>query len=229
MAVAWLPVARCPLPLSHRLCLSVPLCRIRPPGGGGVDRAAVPGDNASDMATASEPASVKLICGLISARAEWLAAAMGAMTEAFGPVDLVSDVMDFDFTDYYDEQMGSPLLRQFVSFAELVSPEVLAEAKVCTNGIEADFAAAHPDGPARPVNLDPGYIAPAKLVLGSMKDFAHRVYLGLGVYGEVTLQYHEGRWDPLPWTFPDFASPRYHDFLTETRSRLREATKEDAT
>jgi len=179
------------------------------------------------MAPASEPASVKLICGLISARAEWLAAAMGRLTEAFGPVDLVSDVMDFDFTDYYDEQMGSPLLRQFVSFAELISPDVLAEAKVCTNGIEAAFAELHPDAPARPVNLDPGYVAPAKLVLGSMKDFAHRVYLGLGVYGEVTLQYHEGRWDGLPWTFPDFASPRYHDFLTEARSRLLEATKED--
>ena len=29
----------------------------------------------------------------------------------------------------------------------------------------------------RPLNLDPGYLTPAKLVLASTKDHAHRIYL----------------------------------------------------
>lgn len=82
---------------------------------------------------------------------------------------------------------------------------------------------------ARPINLDPGYLTPAKLVLASAKDFAHRVYLGGGIYAEVTLQYRGG-WQKLDWTFPDYASGRYSAFMTDARntlmsqlSRLREA------
>ena len=54
-----------------------------------------------------------------------------------------------------------------------------------------------------------------------MKNFSHRIYLGRGVYGEVTLMFRKGRWEALPWTFPDYASCRYDSFLTEVRGRLR--------
>jgi hypothetical protein len=74
----------------------------------------------------------------------------------------------------------------------------------------------------RPINLDVGYITPAKLVLASMKNFSHRIYLRDGVYGEVTLLYRGRRWEALEWTFPDFASGRYDAFLSEARRRLRQ-------
>jgi hypothetical protein len=61
-----------------------------------------------------------------------------------------------------------------------------------------------------------------------MKDFSHRVYLGGGVYAEITLQYVHGRWQALPWTFPDYASGRYDAFLTAVRDRLREDSQGDA-
>ena len=158
---------------------------------------------------------------MISADVNLLAAAVGPLSEAFGAVDILSDAMDFDFTHYYDDQMGSPLHRQFVSFAECVRPDGLAAAKLRTNGIEADFARRRAGGPARPINLDVGYVEPAKLVLASMKNFSHRVYLGSGVYAEVTLMYRKAGWESLPWTFPDFASGRYDAFLTAVRDGLR--------
>jgi hypothetical protein len=97
------------------------------------------------------------------------------------------------------------------------------QAKHATNAIEAEFAAsAGPGGPPRPVNLDVGYVDSPKLVLASMKNFAHRLYLGRGVYAEVTLLYRRGLWTPLEWTFPDYASGRYWPFLEEVRRRLRE-------
>ena len=174
------------------------------------------------MAQAGEPPRVKLICGMISARRELFDRVTGLLGDVFGPVDLFSEVMDFDLTHYYDEQMGAPLYRQFVSFEPLVRPDVLAEAKLKTNRIEAELARDVHDRPRRPINLDPGYVELAKLVLASMKNFSHRIYLGRGVYGEVTLMFRDGRWKALPWTFPDYASCRYDPFLTEVRGRLRD-------
>ena len=71
------------------------------------------------------------------------------------------------------------------------------------------------------------YITESKLVLASMKDFSHRIYLANGVYAEITLQYHHGCWEPLPWTFPDYGSGRYDAFLTAARKRLREQQKHE--
>jgi hypothetical protein len=179
------------------------------------------------MAEAGKPAAVKLICGMISARVELFDAALKALAARFGPPDLLSEVMPFDFTHYYDQQMGSPLYRRFAALERLIDPSALVEAKLATNAIEAVFAARGGGCPARPINLDPGYIESSKLVLASMKNFSHRIYLAGGVYGEVTLMYHKGRWDALPWTFPDFASPRYHPFLTAARQRLMGSARKE--
>ncbi len=168
------------------------------------------------MATPSEPVPVKLICGMISARKDLFDEAAAAMGEAFAPVEVESEVIDFDLTDYYYDQMGRGLYRKFVSFAGLVDPGSLGRIKLRTNEIEADFARRYNYVP-RPVNLDPGYLSPAKLVLASMKDFSHRIYLGQGVYAEVTLLYRHKRWEALEWTFPDYASGRYDAFLTAAR------------
>lgn len=193
------------------------------------------------MAQPSSPSPVKYICGMISARKDLLEQALTPLVELLGPADIVTDIMDFDFTHYYDAQMGSPLYRRFVAFANLDTPERLAAIKQATNQIEEQFAqrqgpGTRDQGPEttqsgqspvtlatpRPINLDPGYLESAKLVLASMKNFSHRIYLSGGVYAEVTLMYHKGRWDSLPWTFPDYASGRYHPFLTQARDRLRE-------
>ena len=179
------------------------------------------------MAQAGPAPVVKLICGMISSRPALFDEVLIPLSEAFGPVDLISEVMDFDLTDYYREQMGSDLFRRFVSFTEPVSPDVLVDAKLRTNAIEADFARRASGGPKRPINLDPGYIEEAKLILASMKNFSHRIYLGRGVYAELTLMYRKGRWEPLNWTFPDYASSRYHAFLTEVRNRLRLREREE--
>lgn len=152
--------------------------------------------------------------------------AVAPLATAFGAIETASESMAFDFTHYYDDQMGSPLLRRFVSFAPLVDPSVLSGAKVQTNVIEADFARRLGPTPPRPLNLDVGYVSQSKLVLASMKDFSHRVYLGLGVYAEVTLMYRRTHWEALPWTFPDYASGRYDAFLTSTRQQLRRQLQE---
>ncbi len=181
------------------------------------------------MAQPHPPPPVKWICGIIAASDELLDAAAAALAEAFGPADLTSVTWPFDLTDYYYPQMGCPLWRRFVSFARAGDPGELSRLKLRTNDIEADFArraAAQADpawpAPQRPINLDVGCIEPSKLVLASMKNFSHRIYLSQGVYAEITLQYVKGRWRRLPWTFPDYASGRYDEFLTAARELLRQ-------
>jgi hypothetical protein len=164
---------------------------------------------------------------MISARVELFDAALEALAARFGPVDVLSETMPFDFTHYYDRQMGSPLFRRFTAFERLIDPAALVEAKLATNAIEAEIAARGVGRVPRPINMDPGYVESSKLVLASMKNFSHRIYLGSGVYGEVTLMYHKGRWDALAWTFPDFASERYHPFLTSVRERLMESLRKE--
>ena len=180
------------------------------------------------MAQASQPPVVRLICGMVSSRAELFAAAADELERAFGPIELTSEVMDFDFTHYYDDEMGSPLFRRLVSFAAPAAADVLAEAKLRTNAIEADFAARPDATVARPINLDPGYVEPAKLVLASMKNFSHRIYLGRGVFAELTLLVRDHQWQAMPWTFPDYASGRYDAFLTAVRNAAIAAGREAA-
>ena len=72
-------------------------------------------------------------------------------------------------------------------------------------------------GQRRRVNLDPGYVSLSKMVLATTKDYSHRIYLGQGIYAEVTLHYRHGAFHPWEWTYPDYASQRYLDIFGHIR------------
>ncbi len=157
------------------------------------------------MGTAHEPQPVKLIASLLTGDIDLLPEVREALVDALGPLDFLSDLLPFDHTDYYTAEFGPTLQRQIVSFDRLVPPGALPAVKRQTNDLEWTLAAAG----RRRVNVDPGYVSLGKLVLASTKDHAHRLYLGEGVYGEVTLTYQRGRFRPWPWTYPDYGSDGY--------------------
>jgi hypothetical protein len=161
-----------------------------------------------------QPKPVKLITSIFSGDETLLAVARGALSSRFGSLDYQSEVLPFNQTSYYAREFGTSLLRQIVAFATLIAPNHLAEIKCATNEIELTWSV---DGKRR-VNLDPGYICLGKLVLATTKDYAHRIYLGQGIYAEVTLQYRHGAYQPWEWTYPDYASPRYLKICTEIRA-----------
>jgi hypothetical protein len=140
----------------------------------------------------------------------------------WGPVALESPQFDFAETDYYTASMGPELRLVMLAFERLMSPEELATRKLQTNGWEATYAERGNSALSRPVNLDPGYLTPAKLVLASTKDHSHRLYLGQGIFGEVTLYYSKGQWQSRPWTYPNYRRADYHAFLTSCRGWLRQ-------
>ncbi|MCK5147833.1 DUF4416 family protein [bacterium] len=133
-----------------------------------------------------------------------------------GVPDARSAIYNFDFTAYYEPEMGSGLKKVFLAFAGLIQPSRLAYIKNMTNHLEADKAI---DG-KRCINLDPAYISLAKLVVASAKDFAHRIYIGQGIYGDLQLQFKHGCFHPQPWTFPDYQSKDSLDFFKIIRNEL---------
>ena len=167
-----------------------------------------------------EPKPVKLIVGMLACDERSLTAAQARLASAFGPVDLVSDTWPFEQTDYYADQIGPHIVRQFVSFADLIAPGELADIKHRTNALEQELAETLAVAFARPVNLDPGLIEPSKLILATTKNYAHRIYIGKKMYAEVTLVFDKGRWHPLPYTYPDYQRQEYFDFFGRVRDRL---------
>lgn len=140
---------------------------------------------------------------------------------AWGPVALASERFDFVETDYYKPTMGAELKKQFWAFERLVDPAALPAIKRATNVWEDELAADGGYDEERPLNLDPGYLSLAKLVLASTKDHAHRIYLADGIYAEITLAYRGGRWRSHELTFADYQRADYQAFFDECRSYLR--------
>jgi hypothetical protein len=163
------------------------------------------------------PAPVLLIIAASSRYAKALDWARQRCAQIHGPIGLASDAFDFTETDYYTATMGTGLKKQFLAFERLIDPAALAEIKRSTNQWEAEYTAFGRHIEPRPLNLDPGYITPAKLVLASTKDHSHRIYLGDGIFAEVTLAYRQRRWQPLEWTYPDFRREDYQQFFTRCR------------
>jgi len=163
---------------------------------------------------------VKLIAGILACDEEVLSAARTSLEAALGEIDLVSDIWPFDQTSYYADEIGPRILRQFVSFTQLIDPGELADIKHQTNALEQELARSLALPFPRPANLDPGIIEPSKLVLATTKNYSHRIYIGRKMYAEVTLVYDKGLWQPLPYTYPDYRSPQYFEFFSKVRGRL---------
>ncbi len=174
------------------------------------------------MGSIRPPKQVKLFAGLLSGDRDLVSRAFHLLSKQFGEIDVRSEYWPFEQTDYYSDELGEHVERQFVAFSQLIHPDAIAEIKRQTNDIETriceDLAlpADH-----RPVNIDPGYVALGKLVLATTKDYSHRIYLRRGIYAETTLRFHDGGWHAWPWTYPDYASKQYQEFFMSVREQLK--------
>jgi len=162
------------------------------------------------------PQEVKLVMSFLFKGGAEFAAALAETDHQYGPVDLVSEPLSFDFTAYYEPEMGKSLWRRMTSFGSLISPDQLPEIKLWTNAMEARFPN---ERGGRKVNIDPGYLAASKFILATGKDYSHRIYLGKGIYGDLTLIVQKGAFTPLPWTYPDYASQPLIGLLNLLRQR----------
>ena len=181
------------------------------------------------MGAIHPPRPVVLITAVFSRYPEAFSWAKRQAIARWGEVAIESPRFPFGYTDYYESEMGPGLEKQFLAFRALRDPGELPARKIESNAWEEAYAAQSNHAEPRPLNLDPGYITEAKLILATTKDRDHRIYLAGGIYAEGTLFYHRGRWRERPWTYPDYLQDCYHQFFTECRNMLREQFKANAT
>jgi hypothetical protein len=167
------------------------------------------------MGQSKTPKPVKLIVSAFAPTGALLDEARDVLSVEWGRVDFESELLPFDHTDYYAREFGSGLVRRIWAFGPLIDPGRLAAIKRQTNDLEQRWSI---DG-HRQVNLDAGYVSLAKLVLATTKNHGHRIYLGEGIYAEVTLRYTDGAFRPWPWTYPDYGTPHYCALFKEIRRR----------
>jgi hypothetical protein len=160
----------------------------------------------------------KLVVGVLASTTVASPGVIAALERQFGPADLVSDELPFEFTDYYSAEMGRALRRFFFSARRLVAPESLAAIKLSTNALETSLSEAG----RRRVNLDPGLLSLSRFILASTKPGSHRIPLAQGVYAELTLVYERGAFRALEWTYPDYRSPAYLVVLKNIRELYKQ-------
>jgi len=138
-----------------------------------------------------------------------------ALVGKYGAVDLASSWLPFNFTTYYNNEMGTPLFRRLIAFKQLMHQVSLSDIKLFTNDLEHEHAI---EG-KRMVNIDPGYLLHERFVLATGKNYSHRIHIGKGIYADLTLIYTKGRYESLPWTYPDYASENILMFLNQVRKK----------
>lgn len=167
------------------------------------------------MSRPRQAEAVKLLMSIISAEDGGFCDVMQILAAHFGRPDFIGAQMPFDYTSYYEKEMGRSLVRRMVSFDELIPPESLPDVKLLTNLVEEQFSS---DG-RRKINIDPGYLSLAHLILATGKGYTHRPYLRGGIYADLTLIYTDGAFSVLSWTYPDYAGREILATLNKIRNK----------
>jgi len=139
------------------------------------------------------------------------------LEENFGETLFISPSLLWDYSSYYKDEIGWPLSRQFIFFKNLIDPGLLADIKLKTNEIEDSLSS----GGKRSINLDPGCLTLSNVVLASTKNYSHRIYLGKGIYAEVTLIYKDHTYKPYLFTYSDYQDKTHIDIFMKAREILK--------
>ncbi|MBI2502669.1 MAG: DUF4416 family protein [Candidatus Latescibacteria bacterium] len=166
------------------------------------------------------PPPTVLIAAIMAPDEQVLGQAREALAERIAPIRKVGPVYAFDYSTYYEKEMGAGLLKQLVWFEGLVDPAVLVQVKHQTMELEKELGRREGGEVRRRANLDPGLVTIESLVLASTKYSGHRACIGPGLYAEVTLLFQQGQYRPLEWTYRDFRTEQAQAFLLEVRAWL---------
>ena len=171
------------------------------------------------------PIPVKLFIGMLSPEPELFDMCADMACKEYGPIDYQSEIIPWTNSDFYQEEMGAGILRKFIFFEQLLDPGDLPAIKIDTVRIEKSLAVRTGNRARRRINLDPGYVTEAKVVLATTKDYSHRLYIGKGIYAEVTLGYanKDRSFMPFDYTYLDYCSDTYKKMFNQARSVLRSA------
>jgi hypothetical protein len=171
------------------------------------------------MGQIRKPEKAALFIGSLFSKTDIFIQVMPLLKKNFGAVLFESPVSKWDYTSFYEKELGTPINRSFVFFSSLFDTSRLPETKLLTNEIEEAFS----EDNKRKINLDPGYITLAKVVLASTKNYSHRIYLGKGIYADLAMIFQKNKgFQPLPYTYNDYKDQKTIGMFSEVRNSLKE-------
>lgn len=171
------------------------------------------------MAKPRKPEKALLLTGVIYSNEKALDEVKKMLIKKFGKIWIESEPYDFTkFTQYYEPEMGKRLFKKNIVFKKFFTINKLPDIKLYTNKLEDKFSKKN----GRIINLDPGYMTITKLILASVKDRKHKVYLDKGIYADLTYVFLKESCIIFRHTFPDFKTERVQKFFLEVRNKLKE-------
>ena len=176
------------------------------------------------MSVPKIPESARLVISALTPHDDLIQEISIQLAKELGPIQEQIGPILFNYTDYYDREMGPGIHRWLWSFAQLVDKSSLVSIKLLTNRVEQSYT----KHGKRRVNLDPALLSLGNFVLATGKDNAHRIYLGEGIFADLTLVFRGGTYRPLEWTYPDYADPVLIDILNRIRDNYKCCLKETA-
>ena len=122
------------------------------------------------------------------------------------------------FKNYYAAEMGEEknLRRFFLLSSKTFERDILLPAKL--KSLELEFTWSQSG--KRKVNIDPGLLTLENFTLATTKNYSHRTYLGQNIFTDLTYQFQHGKFETLPWTYPDYVDDEKIQFFTWARSYL---------
>lgn len=171
------------------------------------------------MSELVEPVKANLTISVMFRDEALLEETRAVLEKKYGETDAVSKVYDFSsISPYYDPEMGSDIKKIVFSFKEPVPRDILKDVKLFCVELEKERSL---DG-NRLVNLDPGLVTLENFILATGKNYSHRIYLGSGVFAEVTLMFgKKNAVKELPWSYRDYLYEPARSFLLEVRELYR--------
>jgi len=163
---------------------------------------------------------VALVFAVTADAESTLAQARESLMAAFGPLGYQSPAYPFDYTTYYESEMGPGLVKQLFACADRIDPAELPSIKRRTMELEREMGRMVEGDIFRRANIDPGLLSVESLVLATTKYSGHRICIGPALYAEVTLLYQKGRFAPQEWTYPDYRTRPVQEFLQKIRAEL---------
>jgi hypothetical protein len=173
------------------------------------------------------PKPAKLIISMITSDKCLFSLYKEELIKRFGEVDIESNTQPFNFTDYYEDEFGKNLIQKLFTFSTLIRQDELAEIKIATNSLENNIIITDKNikknitHHKRKINLDPGYITLNKYILASTKNGPSRIYLNQGIYAEITLIFINKSFVPCEYTYPNYKTNKYINFLNLVRQKYK--------
>ena len=164
------------------------------------------------MGNVNLPDKVKLVITVFSQDKKRIEKVKSILSKRFGLIDYESYDLKL-ITNYYEDELGPNLVRQFYAFKKLINRDKIAGIKLYTNKLEDKFRMNN----KRVINIDPGYLSLGKFILATTKNQQQRLYLKNGIFAECALRYKNGGFIAWDWTYPDYATEEYRKVLSEIR------------